>query len=262
MDLFLVHSGAVGTFLEDPLMPTEDDSDPFAYPHAVYTQGWFMNREMLAGAPTRHTAVALSDGEVLVWTERNWIKMAREKPYMARAISRMIIKQQSRDDELQSLEMAANVMTTVDRPIDMIDDEELDMTWQNSLRNRKSTKGRASLSTDQPPLPKQLRRVSDVIKESRMFGITPSHSTSASSRPGCPFGLGLPEEMIHKLIGIQTAQVLEGFNLYTACGDTEDAAEAIVLPPMPKGFRQNVEIAFRTFCNDKEEISWLQMNKC
>jgi CRP-like cAMP-binding protein len=268
MDLYLVHSGAVGCFNEDP---TDVDAHPNVWEHtqAIYKQGWFLNREMLSGSGTKFCATALEDGEVLVWSERNWIQMARERPYMARAISKMIIKQQSRDDELKSLEMHAQVMKAADRPIDLMEDDAFEATpslAQHDFRKKNPTlaqrkggkkrsskiveeggdQARASFAAATGP------RVSQVLESAKIFGMI-AH-TGTGNRPGCPLGLGLPEEMVSKLVGIQTAQVLHGFNLFETVTDVD---EDVVMPPMPKGFRQNLEIAFDTFCRpDQDTIPW------
>merc|ERR1719487_951902 len=52
MDLYLVHSGSVGVYEQDPMEASTPEAkaagiDPFSHPHAVYKQGWFLNREML-----------------------------------------------------------------------------------------------------------------------------------------------------------------------------------------------------------------------
>jgi MFS superfamily sulfate permease-like transporter/CRP-like cAMP-binding protein/Ca2+-binding EF-hand superfamily protein len=305
LDLYLVHSGAVGVYDQDPsdnALARELGLDPYKNPgpHAIYTQGWFLNREMLTGAPTRNHAVALEDGELLVWSERNWIQMARERPYMSRAISKMIIKQMSRDDELRSLEMTSHMSGTEEDAIDLLEDEGLrrrsalsahmntgsigstflqgvtdtltgnmiNMSNMSSSSDKKlddknggdrkvSTRSEwegkdqgATLDPNMGQSRSHGHRVSHVIESAKIFQLT-----GAGERPrGLAEARGLPEEMVQKLVGIQTAQVLDGFELYKTI---KDVNEDVVMPPMPKGFRQNLEIAFDTYRrSEMETIPW------
>jgi len=265
MDLFLVHSGAVGIFAEDPIEAVRENKmrragdiekmvDPWLCPgpRAIYKQGWFLNREMLSGAQTKHHAIAMEDGEVLCWSERDWIRMAREQPYMARAISKMIIKQQSRDDELKNMEISSN---SVDQsPIDLMEQNEASTFAGGGVRMRRTKtfipkkKSKGSSASKTLVNPANLRRVSQVLETAKIFNMVAAQGNGP--RPGCPLGLGLPEEMVGKLVGVQTAQVLDGFDLYKGTASVED--EDVVLPPMPKGFRENLDIAFSTYCRHED----------
>jgi len=99
--LFLVHSGAVALFRELPDL-SGDAMKAWRSPIAVYTQGWFLNRESLMSQPTRYYAVALEDGELVTWSRSQWKQMAREMPRMAFDIAHAVMKQQAADAEHSS----------------------------------------------------------------------------------------------------------------------------------------------------------------
>eukprot|EP00928_Gymnodinium_smaydae_P046818 TRINITY_DN3120_c0_g1_i2.p1 TRINITY_DN3120_c0_g1~~TRINITY_DN3120_c0_g1_i2.p1 ORF type:complete len:1305 (-),score=253.39 TRINITY_DN3120_c0_g1_i2:1124-4846(-) len=93
--LMLVHSGSVGLFRSLP-----KDGEGFEFPIAVYQQGWFINREALTGAATQHYAVALEDGQAICWNERDFFSMTRQRPSMAAAISKAVMRQQVHDGQM------------------------------------------------------------------------------------------------------------------------------------------------------------------
>jgi anti-anti-sigma regulatory factor len=104
-DLFLVYNGKVGHFTSvphrsDPKQRSEIKKE-WEYPFAVYTNGWFLNRQALWRHPTTNYAVALTDGEALFWNEHQWARMSRERPRMAAAIMKAVLLQQSRDAHLE-----------------------------------------------------------------------------------------------------------------------------------------------------------------
>jgi MFS superfamily sulfate permease-like transporter/Ca2+-binding EF-hand superfamily protein/CRP-like cAMP-binding protein len=369
LSLFLVHSGAVGVFDEDPFERMEKlqaskeacGAKPKELeavweqpgPHAIYNQGWFLNREMLSGGLTRHHAVAVEDGEIIIFSERNWIQMARERPYMARAISKMVIKQQLRDEELKNMQLSSNMITPEDDHIDLLEEDASTLRRRsvgrasnimgshgshgghhgshggrdhgsgashgrfrssmgshsshhspsaqatiNHMQRRSSQTNKGSdhgshdshgshgshkssnhsgnhhgdpdqrSSHDAPPVPTELPqeedgmeslqqphlRVTKVLEQSRTFGLWRQSSPSKEKNS---LLLNLPDEMVQKLVGIQTAQVLDGFELYNS---TKEGDEDIIMPPMPKGFKQNLEIAFDTYARKEEKtIAW---SKC
>mmetsp|Transcript_103888 Transcript_103888/g.300473 ORF Transcript_103888/g.300473 Transcript_103888/m.300473 type:complete len:1397 (-) Transcript_103888:30-4220(-) len=96
--LFLVHTGSVALFRELPDLDPEVQKT-WPSPIAVYTQGWFLNRESLLFQPTKHFAVALEDGELVTWSRHQWRDMDRETPRMASTIARAVMKQQAADAE-------------------------------------------------------------------------------------------------------------------------------------------------------------------
>jgi len=93
--LFLVHTGSVALFRERP----NADSTERLSPVAVYTSGWFLNREALLGMPTKFYALALEDGEVLTWSPKQWTVMNRERPRMTAEMQRTVMRQQDWDFE-------------------------------------------------------------------------------------------------------------------------------------------------------------------
>jgi MFS superfamily sulfate permease-like transporter/Ca2+-binding EF-hand superfamily protein/CRP-like cAMP-binding protein len=153
-DLFLIHSGTIGLYSHKPNQDKEQDWEDIK-PLAIYRHGWFLNRDILIRAPTRHYAVCYSDGEVLYWNERQWSRMAREVPLMASAISKMVMKQQVLDSDHMQM-----VVHPDDKPVfdEICEEEELMNTTMsvnrhsllprsNSLKSRRSAKSSASNRT-------------------------------------------------------------------------------------------------------------------
>lgn len=113
-ELFLVHTGAVGLFTE---IPQKDGQGTLGRPLAIYRHGWFLNREFLMQAPTRHYAVALEDGEVIYWTEHEWWRMHREQPLMASAIIESAMRQAASDMERVAKNLRSSTTATVDENV-------------------------------------------------------------------------------------------------------------------------------------------------
>lgn len=109
-ELFLVHTGAVGLFHS---IPDKDGNGPVARPLAVYRHGWFLNREFLMQAPTRHYAVTLEDGEVLQWNAHEWWRMHREYPLMVSAMIEAAMRQASCDMERVGKALRSSASATI-----------------------------------------------------------------------------------------------------------------------------------------------------
>jgi len=92
--LYLVHSGSVALFER---MPSEEGGEQWASPVAIYSKGWFLNRETLMRMPSRYYGVALQDGEVVCWNQEQWWRMATERPLMMSEILKAVMKQQDSD---------------------------------------------------------------------------------------------------------------------------------------------------------------------
>jgi len=91
-ELFLVHSGKVGVWASMP-----EDVTSWASPLAIYSSGWFLNREAIFHGTSQKWAIAIEDGEVLYWSEAQWARMSREQPFMAAAIMRTALIQEKSD---------------------------------------------------------------------------------------------------------------------------------------------------------------------
>merc|ERR1719201_2321198 len=98
-DLLLLQSGSVGIFRRLP-----GDDAHWQPPAAVYTHGWFLNRQALLQRPTRDYGVALQDGEAIFWNELQWSKMVRERPEMAASIMKAVLLQDVEDSALYERE--------------------------------------------------------------------------------------------------------------------------------------------------------------
>eukprot|EP00931_Biecheleriopsis_adriatica_P039348 TRINITY_DN22504_c0_g1_i1.p1 TRINITY_DN22504_c0_g1~~TRINITY_DN22504_c0_g1_i1.p1 ORF type:complete len:1522 (+),score=333.79 TRINITY_DN22504_c0_g1_i1:666-4568(+) len=96
--LYMVHKGAIALYRE---LPASGSADDWAHPVAVYTQGWFLNREALIGYPARNYAIAIEDGELVAWTGEQLSRITRERPQMAAAIQTAVTKQLMIDGDLK-----------------------------------------------------------------------------------------------------------------------------------------------------------------
>jgi Ca2+-binding EF-hand superfamily protein len=130
-DLFLIHSGSVGIFHSRPESGADWGDD--VPPMAIYRHGWFLNREVLVRAPTRDYAVACADGEALFWNERQFARMAREAPFMASAISKMVMKQQASATDIEQLVVRPEDMPVFD---ELLEEEECAMNNHFSLERK------------------------------------------------------------------------------------------------------------------------------
>merc|ERR1719265_365840 len=68
-DLFLIQSGKIGRF---PTLP--DGNGEWPSPEAVYTHGWFLNRQAFLYGLTRGWAVCLEDGELIFFNQAQWAR--------------------------------------------------------------------------------------------------------------------------------------------------------------------------------------------
>eukprot|EP00929_Paragymnodinium_shiwhaense_P064921 TRINITY_DN3259_c0_g1_i3.p1 TRINITY_DN3259_c0_g1~~TRINITY_DN3259_c0_g1_i3.p1 ORF type:complete len:1673 (+),score=413.05 TRINITY_DN3259_c0_g1_i3:114-5132(+) len=130
--VYLVHSGVVALFKDLPVqssvtsvdldLPTTSMHSTAQFdvpdtckeaieaihvdvPHALYTQGWFLNPDALCDEPAKFTAVAVSDGEALHWSMAQWARMSHECPAMANAFQAAILRQRRVDAEQADMEL-------------------------------------------------------------------------------------------------------------------------------------------------------------
>eukprot|EP00927_Polykrikos_kofoidii_P077220 TRINITY_DN74187_c0_g1_i1.p1 TRINITY_DN74187_c0_g1~~TRINITY_DN74187_c0_g1_i1.p1 ORF type:complete len:1361 (+),score=210.65 TRINITY_DN74187_c0_g1_i1:155-4237(+) len=92
--LFLVHTGRVALFTS---MPPIGSKDEWPLPIAIYGRGCLINHEFVMRMPSKHYALAIGDGEAIMWDIDQWRRMSRERTIMSAEISRAVLKQQSRE---------------------------------------------------------------------------------------------------------------------------------------------------------------------
>merc|ERR1719375_2126177 len=92
--LLHVHRGKVALY---SALPTEGEK--WGAPLAVFGRGWFLNSEFLTRQPTRHFALALSDGVLLAWDREAWSGMCLECPLVCTEILKATMKQLVQRDQ-------------------------------------------------------------------------------------------------------------------------------------------------------------------
>eukprot|EP00927_Polykrikos_kofoidii_P016831 TRINITY_DN17633_c0_g1_i1.p1 TRINITY_DN17633_c0_g1~~TRINITY_DN17633_c0_g1_i1.p1 ORF type:complete len:1491 (-),score=256.50 TRINITY_DN17633_c0_g1_i1:185-4657(-) len=239
-DLFLVHTGAVGLFEEMPDLHRLDSSD-WGEPIAIYRHGWFLNRESRMDIPSRHYAVALASGEVLCWTESNWFRMCNERPFMAAAFSKVIMRQQVRDDNPEG--------ETVDENKDSMGERDVMKAMESLSQWRRRNR----------------RDADDFVKDANMVAVSSTRSSGVMSRVAsrfshvrtslseerkmstfrdmcCEQGV-IPEDLQKRLSGTWAARALERMHLF----DPIPPGAKAVLPSLPESYLEDLTLSFNTY---------------
>lgn len=275
-DLFLVHTGAIGIYEEMPELASLSD-DNWGEPIAVYRHGWFLNREHHGNMPTRHFAVALANGEVLQWTEWNWFRMCSDRPFMASAISRVVMKQQVHDKEGPDCS-DGDADTFADDSDVLRCMEDVSVMRRRVLncdgvQSQPQTPGRASTcSSEVSTVSWGLRRIST----SAAFSLQRCSSGSIIPMDTCStlrtaitdirgvsnIDPSFPEELRGRLAGVQIARVLEQMKLYEPVPYDAEA----VLPSLPASSLEDLTVAFNTYCSrqgagDQLVVLWQDVNE-
>eukprot|EP00747_Dinoflagellata_sp_TGD_P051997 gnl/TRDRNA2_/TRDRNA2_147658_c0_seq1.p1 gnl/TRDRNA2_/TRDRNA2_147658_c0~~gnl/TRDRNA2_/TRDRNA2_147658_c0_seq1.p1 ORF type:complete len:848 (-),score=117.65 gnl/TRDRNA2_/TRDRNA2_147658_c0_seq1:106-2517(-) len=214
--LYLVHTGAVALFKDLPV-----GKELLGAPVAVYTKGWFLNHESLVQAPSEDYAVAIEDGELLYWNEKQWFAiedgellywnekqwfaMAREHPMMASQIMRAVLKQSARDMRYRA--------KSVDAPHET--------HTPNFIRGLTG-----DLSTQSLP-----------------------SATSADD--------SLPEVLLEQMQKLRVAAALEGLGFYQAV----PAGPGSLLPKLPPGMYTDLWTAFQTYSTGPAENPSIPLDK-
>eukprot|EP00928_Gymnodinium_smaydae_P032492 TRINITY_DN23520_c0_g1_i1.p1 TRINITY_DN23520_c0_g1~~TRINITY_DN23520_c0_g1_i1.p1 ORF type:complete len:1437 (+),score=303.86 TRINITY_DN23520_c0_g1_i1:268-4311(+) len=237
-DIYLIHSGTVGLFEEDP---TTAGPDANINPVKIVGKGWFLNCELLSMNATRRHAVAHEDGELLVWTPQQWARMARERPWMARAFVSAIMRQQARGMEMMEMEVV-NAAALAD---DQVDDGS-----HSTVRMRRTSRSAqlsASLLSVNPTRsstsasPTNKGRISRILVEAKM---NPQYGPAVGERE-----IANSAAIGRTLAAVGSAQVLHCLNFFKPPQENAPA----VLPRLPEGIKQNLHLAFSSYAVEAKD---------
>jgi Ca2+-binding EF-hand superfamily protein len=277
--LFLIHSGAVGLFSR---LPT--DNDDWKAPLAIYRHGNFFNVQALAYAPCKNCAVTMEDTCLLFWTPGQWRMMAREQPLMVHEIMRAILKQQAYDD-IADARVADNLHMDMDNhDWEAFEDAVDHQTQANTMALPSGNVGplealgvvsrtnRVSMTLSPGPLfdsrdlnNKEYKEDEQEVGRFGDWGTTVDkrhHATTPELHRGktcIADGFGgsyLPQELQIRVPGLKAAQALAKFGFY----DEETTNTKYTVPPLPKEWVQDLQIAHKTFAEDSG-LPWASVSK-
>jgi CRP-like cAMP-binding protein len=229
-ELYLIHSGAVGLFTR---LPSRDGKQKPVKPVCVYRHGWFLNREFIMQAPTRHFAVALEDGEVLSWNAHAWWRMHREAPVMASAITESSLRQSMADmNRLTKMLGFSSIYHTADERA-MEETGHFDDTGQDHHGLRNWNNKETENATD---FWHQILHDTEAEEDANMFAQRANEDAALTE-------IEPPDFLQLRLSYIETAEALERFGLFEPLPEGEDG----ILPPLSEIVLSDLETAFATF---------------